>query len=510
MNVTEPLKHRIADMNIIIKNIPEEQIISDVLILPFFEDQFIELYDSIDKFVGGLISAVCRSGDFTGKLGQVMLLPARQINSSRLLFAGLGKLDEITQERIRQAGSKAFSALRDLGVADIALSTKVLNLTAPGNKFAQKPAFYFIEGGLLGMHRFERYKTGLKSKKGGKAKQNVSTISVIDADKLFNGVWLLNVTAATCLARDLINTPANDLTPSAFAELAKSTGSNQIKVKVLERKEIEKIGMGAYLAVTKGSDQPPKFVIMEYEGKKEKSLVLIGKSVTFDSGGLDIKPGEGMERMKYDMAGGAVVLAVMKTISEMRLPVKVTAILPAVENLIGGSATRPGDVVKTLSGKTVEIISTDAEGRLTLADAVGYAIKYIKPRAIIDIATLTGACSMAFGGEAIAMMGTDSELMSHLRVVSEEVHERVWPMPLFDEYGEYLKSDIADIKNVGGRKGALSSSAYFLKEFTGDTPWIHLDIAGAAWSDKDRPYSAKGATGVGVRLLLNLIKEISQ
>jgi leucyl aminopeptidase len=280
-------------------------------------------------------------------------------------------------------------------------------------------------------------------------------------------------------------------------------------VKILERRDIEKEGMGAYLSVTKGSDEPLKFIVMEYSGGKGRPIVLIGKSVTFDSGGLDIKPGEGMERMKYDMAGGAVVLAVLKALAAMKLPVNVVGILPAVENLIGGSATRPGDVVKTITGKTVEIISTDAEGRLTLADAIGYAIKYKKPRAVIDIATLTGACSMAFGNEAIAMMGTDAELMDRLKAASEEVYERVWPMPLFDEYKEYLKSDIADIKNVGGRKGALASSACFLREFAGETPWVHLDIAGAAWSDKDRPYAPKGATGVGVRLLLNFLKEIS-
>ncbi|HMK56586.1 MAG TPA: leucyl aminopeptidase [Dissulfurispiraceae bacterium] len=495
-------------MNILVKNIPEEQIISDVLVLPIFEDSSIEAYAGLDMLVGGLVSAVFNSGDFPGRLGQVMLLPARRINSSRLLLAGLGKRDEITHERLRQAGSKTFSALRDLGVVDIAISMKVLQLIASEKVFARKPAFYFIEGGLLGMHRFERYKTDGKNGKNGKGKKRIASLTIIDSDGAFEKEWLLSVTAATCFARDLINTPANDLTPSALAGLAMSARGSRMKVKVLERKEIEKLGMGAYLAVTRGSDQPLKFIIMEYRGGKRKPLVLIGKSVTFDSGGLDIKPGDGMERMKYDMAGGAVVLAVMKAISEMKMSVNVTAILPAVENLISGGATRPGDVVKTINGKTVEIISTDAEGRLTLADAIGYAIKYIKPRAVIDIATLTGACSMAFGGEAIAMMGTDAELMCRLKAVSEEVHERVWPMPLFEEYGEYLKSDIADIKNVGGRKGALSSSAYFLKEFAGDTPWVHMDIAGAAWSDKDRPYSAKGATGIGVRLLLNLIKEI--
>ncbi len=493
-------------MNISIKNIPEEEIRSDILILPLFEEYSTDIYADLDLLVNGLLSTVINSKDFTGKHGQTMLLPAKHINSSRLLLAGMGKRDEISQERIRQSGSKAFSAVKELGAAHIAVSTKLLRRLPEGKSFIQKPIFYFLEGGLLGMYRFEKYKTDGKRER---SKKEILSLTIIDDGKVFDADELLNITSAACLARDLINTPANDLTPTALAKLAGSLKGRGVKMNILERRDIEKEGMGAYLSVTKGSDEPLKFIVMEYSGGKGRPIVLIGKSVTFDSGGLDIKPGEGMERMKYDMAGGAVVLAVLKALAAMKLSVNVVGILPAVENLIGGSASRPGDVVKTITGKTVEIISTDAEGRLTLADAIGYAIKYKKPRAIIDIATLTGACSMAFGNEAIAMMGTDTGLMDRLKAASEEVYERVWPMPLFDEYKEYLKSDIADIKNVGGRKGALASSACFLREFAGETPWVHLDIAGAAWSDKDRPYAPKGATGVGVRLLLNFLKEIS-
>jgi leucyl aminopeptidase len=493
-------------MNISLKNIPEEEIRADILILPFFEGYATDIYSNLDLLVKGLISTVINSKDFTGKHGQTMLLPVKQINSARILLSGLGKRDEISPEKIRQAGSKTFSAAKEFGARGIALSTKLLHQLPEGKSFIQNPAFYFLEGGLLGMHRFEKYKTDENKKKDIR---KILSITILDDDKGFDADGLLNITSATCLARDLINTPANDLTPTALAGLAASIKGKCMKVKILERRDIEKEGMDAYLSVTKGSDEPLKFIVMEYNGGKGRPIVLIGKSVTFDSGGLDIKPSEGMERMKYDMAGGAVVLAVLKAISEMKMPINIVGILPAVENLIGGSASRPGDVVKTITGKTVEIISTDAEGRLTLADAIGYAIKYKKPSAVIDMATLTGACSMAFGNEAIAMMGTDAELMDRLKAASEEVYERVWPMPLFDEYKEYLKSDIADIKNVGGRKGALASSACFLREFAGETPWVHLDIAGAAWSDKDRPYAPKGATGVGVRLLLNFLKEIS-
>ncbi len=491
-------------MNIFSKEIPEEQVRADLLILPFFDDLSTDVYMGLDLIVNGIISRVIRNKDFTAKLGQTMLLPAGNINSPRLLLVGLGKKEEISHEKIRQAGSKAFGAIKDLGITDVALSARIFGHISKVASLSQRPAFYFLEGGLLGIYRFDKYRT---AEKNGKPKKEISSVTVLDGDKTLPVKWLQTLVSAVYLARDLINTPANDMTPSVLARLSKELSGRSIKVKVLERKDIEKEKMGAYLSVTKGSDEPPKFIIIEYRGGKGQPVVLIGKSVTFDSGGLDIKPGEGMERMKYDMSGGAAVLAVMKAISETGMNINVVGILPAVENLIGGSASRPGDVVGTITGKTVEIISTDAEGRLTLADAIGYAIKYIKPGAIIDIATLTGACSLAFGNEAIAMMGTDAGLMDRIRGASEEAYERAWPMPLFEEYRDYLKSDIADMKNVGGRKGALSSSARFLREFAGETPWVHLDIAGAAWNDKDRPYSPKGASGVGVRLLLNFLKE---
>jgi leucyl aminopeptidase len=491
-------------MNIFVRDVLEEQTVADILILPLFEDYPADIYAGLDIIVKGIISRAINNKDFTGKHGQTLLLPVHNINSSRILLAGLGRRESLSHERTRQAGSKAFSAARDMGMSDVAVSTGIFANIPEGVVFSQKPIFYFLEGGLLGIYRFNKYKTEADS---GKPKKEISTVTVLDSDKDLPVAWLHALVSATCLARDLINTPSNDMTPSAMAKIAKSISGRRVKVKVLERSEIEKENMGAYLSVTKGSDEPPKFIVIEYRGGKGRPLVLIGKSVTFDSGGLDIKPGAGMEKMKYDMSGGAAVLAVIKAVSELKMPLNVVGILPAVENLIGGSASRPGDVVETINGKTVEIISTDAEGRLTLADAIGYAIKYIKPKAIIDIATLTGACSMAFGSEAIAMMGTDAGLMDRLRVASEEAYERVWPMPLFVEYRDYLKSDIADIRNVGGRKGALASSAVFLKEFAGATPWVHLDIAGAAWNDKERPYSTKGASGVGVRLLMNFLKE---
>jgi leucyl aminopeptidase len=259
--------------------------------------------------------------------------------------------------------------------------------------------------------------------------------------------------------------------------------------------------------VAQGSHQPSQFILLDYRGSRGRPLVLIGKTITFDSGGISLKPADGMEKMKYDMAGGAAVLGVIKAVSALQVPIHIIGILPATENLPGGSASRPGDVVRAINGKTIEIISTDAEGRMTLADAIGYALRY-KPRAVIDIATLTGACSIAFGSSAIAMMGNNRDLLDAVKRAGENTYERVWEMPLFEECKEYLKSDIADLKNTGGKNGSLLSSAYFLSEFAGKIPWVHLDIAGTAWGEKERPYIPKGASGVGVRLFFALIKEL--
>jgi leucyl aminopeptidase len=297
------------------------------------------------------------------------------------------------------------------------------------------------------------------------------------------------------------------MTPAALARTARSLAGGRLSVKVLTEREISREGMHAYLSVSAGSQQPPRFIVMEYKGARKRPVVLIGKSITFDSGGISIKPAEGMEKMKYDMAGGAAVLGVMKALASRRMAAHVVGILPAAENLPGGGASRPGDVVKTMNGRTIEIVSTDAEGRMTLADAIAYAIQYYRPEVIIDIATLTGACAIAFGNEAIAMMGNSEDVMARLKRASEDTYERVWQMPLYDEYKEYLKSETADMKNSGGRKGSLCASGYFLKDFAGRTPWVHLDIAGMAWLDKERPYSPKGATGVGVRLLLRFLEE---
>lgn len=484
-------------MNISIKNIRETDCVCDALILPVTEGDS-KFYDKLGVSVQSLVKKVF-SKEFKGKQNEVLLIPApKDIKPERILFVGLGKKSKISAERIRQAGGKAAVYLRDMGMKKVALSTGViasLNLSQES----------FIEGALLGLYVFKKY----KEEKNNKTIDNITILSKTSRELEDKLKWAETVASSVCFARDLINTPSNDMTPTHLAKAALSIKRKNLSVKVLDRKDAERLGMGAYLSVAKGSNEPPKFIVLEYKGAKGRPLVLIGKSITFDSGGISLKPADGMEKMKYDMAGGAAVLGIIKAASELKLPVNLIGILPATENLPGGSATKPGDIVRTITGKTVEIINTDAEGRLILADAIGYA-KRFKPLAIIDIATLTGACSIALGNEAAAMMGNDRGLMGKIKKSADNTYERVWEMPLFDEYKEYLKSDIADIKNTGGKNGSLVTAAYFLYEFAEKTPWVHLDIAGAAWTEKDKPYIPKGASGIGVRLVMDFLKDFRQ
>ncbi|MCC6346773.1 MAG: leucyl aminopeptidase [Nitrospirales bacterium] len=489
-------------MDILIKDAAEEAVKADIVILPFFEDSSPESYSTLDSLTGGMIRRVVEEKEFTGKQNQLSLLHVKNSNAGRILLTGMGKSSSLSPEKIRQAGGKALSYVQGLGLRDAAVAARRFREGSVAFTGKRSPEYYFAEGGLLALYRFEKYR---KQENGTK----IRSLILLGGDRSLPLKQLQATAAAVHFARDLVNTPSNDMTPSHLGEVAKNLAGRNVRVTVLEEKEIGKKGMGAYLAVARGSAQPPKFIILEYKGGKGNPVVLVGKSITFDSGGISIKPAEGMEKMKYDMSGGAAVLAVIKAAAELFLPVNITALLPAAENLPGGTAYRPGDVVRTLSGRTVEIISTDAEGRLALADALGYALRYCRPKAVIDIATLTGACSVALGGEAIAMMGSDRRLMELLKGAAEETFERVWEMPLYDEYKEYLKSDIADLKNAGGRGGSLVTAGCFLREFAGDTPWVHLDIAGTAWNDKEKPYAPRGATGIGVRLLLGFLERTS-
>jgi len=317
---------------------------------------------------------------------------------------------------------------------------------------------------------------------------------------------------AANFARDLANEPANQMTPSALAEQAAAVARESgLECQVLEREQAQELGMGAFLGVAQGSRQPPKFIVLHYRGAGPDvtALGLVGKGITFDSGGISIKPAAGMEEMKGDMSGGAAVIAAMRAIAQLKLHVNVTAIVPATENMPGGNAIKPGDVLRAMSGKTIEVINTDAEGRLVLADGLSYA-RHLKLSPIIDVATLTGAISIALGNVAMGCMTNDQPLCDRIVQAGRAAGEKIWQLPLYEEYREQIKSEVADIKNTGGRQAGAITAAFFLKEFVGDTPWVHLDMAGVDFYDKEKGALVKGASGMPVRTLVNLVLSLAE
>ncbi|HOJ51345.1 MAG TPA: leucyl aminopeptidase [Syntrophales bacterium] len=446
-------------------------------------------------------------GDFEGKLFETRVFyTGGKYPFRKIIFVGLGKEAEIDAEKIRGAFSRAFQLARSLrvktAVVDFSHDFKNLDFLKVGVSA--------VEGAILGQYRFLPYKTEKDANLG-----DVEEIIVAEPKRERAKALKarLDETQIICesvfFARDLISTPANDMTPTVLAKKAKAVAkdSKNVSCRVLGRKEIEKLGMNAFLGVAKGSHEPPCFIILEYWGAKKSTppVVFVGKGLTFDSGGISLKPAEKMEEMKSDMSGAAAVIGTIKAVAALRWPVNCVGLIAATENLPGGSALKPGDVLKSHSGKTIEVINTDAEGRLTLADALSYATKY-KPAAIVDIATLTGACIVALGEGLIGLMGNHEELKKQIKAAAEETGEYVWELPLWEPYEEQIKSDIADVKNTGGRPAGTITAALFLRKFVGDYPWAHLDIAGCAWQNKDRPYIPKGAAGIGVRLLVQFLK----
>ncbi|MDA8098841.1 MAG: leucyl aminopeptidase [Nitrospiraceae bacterium] len=458
----------------------------------------------VDKAMAGAVGRLIKRGDFTPKPGAVSILyPDGALAAERLLLVGFGKRSDLSAERVRLAAAKAAAAARSAGAHDLAFDLDGLNLDPLDLGQA------LTEGTLLGLYRFLRYKS-----ENGEAKKQISALALLcdtasQAAGVKRGARTGEVIAASAImARDMVSAPGADMTPLAIAGIARSMGrKHRLRVQVLDRRRIRNLGMGALLGVAAGSAQPPAFVVVEYRGGGRKPWVaLVGKTITFDSGGISLKPGEGMDKMKDDMSGGAAVLGAIANAAALNLPLNVVALLPATENMPGGSAYKPGDILTTLSGKTIEIMNTDAEGRLILADALAYACRY-KPAAIVDIATLTGACRIALGQEAAGMLGTNDGLKAQLRAAGEKTGERVWELPLWEGYCDLIKSDIADMKNTGGRDGGVITAACLLSKFVGNYPWVHLDIAATAWTEKDRPYTPKGATGFGCRLLTQFLRD---
>ncbi len=454
----------------------------------------------VDRALDGLLARALGEERFEGRLGETTYLHAAgRLAVKRVLVVGMGPRGECTADTIRRAASAALRRARDLGARSAVMS--LVGARLPARVRAQALG----EGALLGLYAFDRYKT----KKG--EDRAIETLTVVAPEAreqaaVREGLRVAELWGeATNFARDLINEPANSVTASVLAQHAEAIAkAGGLRIRVYDRAACARMGMGAFLGVNKGSQEPPRFIHLAYTPKRRaaRRIVLIGKGITFDSGGLDLKPPDAMERMKGDMSGAAAVLGVMKVLPRLAPPVEVHGLIAATDNMPSGSATKPGDILRAMNGKTIEVNNTDAEGRLTLADAMAYAVQEIKPDAMVDIATLTGACSIALGSLCAGVMSTNPGLQARILQAAEIAGERMWPLPLIEEYKEGLKSDVADLRNTGPRPGGAITAALFLKEFAGDTPWVHLDIAGAAFPDKELPYAPKGGVGFGTRTLL--------
>lgn len=464
----------------------------------------------IDKLLGGAVARLMKEGEIKGKLSEVTLIHSLgKLAAERVAVVGLGKKAELTKDKVRQAAGETLRSLKKKGIATAAS----LNLGAgtPGIS-PEDAAQTLAEAALLGTYAFDKHQT----KKNGNHKEIKELSIAVTAAQLAaarkgvsRGIILAE---AANTARDMTNEPANYMTPGDMADIAKKIAKDHgLELTIMEKKEMKALGMGGVLGVNRGSAQPPKFIILNYRGRKTANvdIALVGKGVTFDSGGISIKPSEGMGEMKGDMAGGAAVIAAIGAIARLKPKVNVIALCAATENMPDADALKPGDVITIMNGKTVEIISTDAEGRLTLADVLSYVVAKLKAKNIVDIATLTGACRVALGDITTGAFTNHQALCDRLLKAAGEAGEYTWQLPMYEEYKEQNKSDVADIKNAGNRWAGAITAAQFLAEFTGETPWVHLDIAGTSDTDKDHGYQVKGATGVPVRTLVNLVLSLA-
>ena len=453
----------------------------------------------LDQAMGGQLSAVLAAEKFQAKPAQVTHVhTAGKVRPARVVVVGLGPRDQVSAEVVRRAASAGLRRSRDLGARAVAVELLADKLPA------RQRAHSVVEGAILGTYTFDRY----KREKNDKVVDALTVIVTDGRDRraAIEGARTGEIFAsATWFARDLVNGPANEVHPTHLAEVAADVAKvARLTLRVYDREECEKLGMGAFLGVAAGSQQPPKFIHLTYKpaGRPRRRVAIIGKGITFDAGGLDLKTAEGMLRMKDDMSGAAAVLAVMGALPKLKARTEVHGIIAATENMPSGTAFRPGDVLRAMNGMTIEIGNTDAEGRLTLADALAYVGKEVKPDEAIDLATLTGACVVALGPACSGLMSNDQRLANRLLAAAQTAGERVWQLPLIDEYKEQLQSEVADLNNVGQRGGGAITAGLFLREFAGDMKWAHFDIAGPAFTEKDTPIAPKGGTGVAVRTLL--------
>lgn len=482
------------------------EVSTPLLALGFFEGEMPlggALFE-VNEALGGLIGRLICDREITGKLNEVVVVhPQVDIAPRRVAVVGLGKPEELTLDRVREAAGTVARRAVGLKLDRLAMTLFGQGLLGLGTEDLAQAV---VEGAALGTYGYTRYKTEKKD-----LPPQLNELTIVDsradlAPSIEVGALRGEVIGtASYMARDLANGPSNLVTPAYLVDQARTLAKTfGLGLDVLDREQMRQLGMGALLAVAEGSERPPFLIVLRYEGANSgrSPLALVGKGITFDSGGISIKPSEGMQEMKHDMSGAAAVLGVMQGLATLKAPVNVVGIVPATENLPSGSAFKPGDVLTASNGKTIEVISTDAEGRLILADALNYAAN-LGPGAIVDLATLTGACVVALGHWAAGAMSNDDALFDLLNASAETTGERIWRLPLWPSYSEQIKSDVADIKNVGGRDGGAITGGAFLSNFVGDKPWVHLDIAGTAYINKDRPYVPRGATGFGTRLLID-------
>ncbi|MFJ5446309.1 leucyl aminopeptidase [Methylobacillus methanolivorans] len=483
---------------------PEKQRKDCVVVGVFEARKLSTAAEALDRVSDGYLTNILRAGDIDGKPGSTVLLHSIPgVAASRVLLVGLGKERELNERNYRQAVRASIKVLGNLEGADVATFLAEVSVKKRDVTWCVAQVVEVAEDST---YRFDRFKSKAANGKKGIAKLQVHVAQRDDVAAGNEGIKQGKALASgVSFAKDLGNLAPNYCTPTYLAEQAKAlVKSHGLQVEVLEQADIEKLGMGSFLGVTKGSVQPPKLIVLQHKkGKKaQKPVVLVGKGITFDTGGISLKPGADMDEMKYDMCGAASVLGTFKAIAELGLPLNVVGIIPTCENMPDGNATRPGDVLTSMSGQTIEVLNTDAEGRLILCDALTYAERF-EPQAVVDVATLTGACVIALGHHASGLFSNQDELADELLQAGNEAQDRAWRLPLWDDYQPQLDSNFADMANIGGRAGGSITAACFLSRFAKKYDWAHLDIAGTAWkSGKD-----KGATGRPVPLLTEFLKQ---
>ena len=461
----------------------------------------------LKKFDAKTTSAINQTlQDMEGKLGKISVIPiSGSKQPQRILLAGIGKKENITNDTIRFISGKIALKARELKLKEFSIIAPPTFVSEQKSSISQ-----IIEGVKMALYKFDKF----KSEKVDDSPDLVIIAS--KSKKISQIIKTAEITAdGAIFTKSIANLPPNECTPTTLANFAKTISKNgKMKCNIISKLELEKKGFGGITAVGKGSKNEPKLIVLEHNQgpKNEKPIVLVGKAVTFDTGGISLKPGANMDEMKFDKCGGCTVLGIMKAVSELKLPMNVVGIIPSVENMPGGEAYRPGDIIKLFNGKTAEILNTDAEGRLILADALAYGEKQYSPKAIIDFATLTGACIIALGTNVAAIVSNDEKLTKKINDSSKKTTEAVWELPLNQDYMDMVKSEVADIKNIGiGKAAGTITAAAFLRNAINNTPWLHVDIAGVAWTQiatKEKSYNPKGATGFGVRLILDYLQNL--